>query len=415
MRPSAALRLLPSALLLLWGGSCTNSISQIVLTVDVTAGVPCDIDSIEINAGMVIRGGRITATDLPVSVPIVADGPGEVQILVTGLQAGTERYFATSTARWRDGETVHLAITLSDQCLDPASPCAVDGSALPGFTAVPAAAGTGDCAPCVPTTEECNGVDDDCNDEIDEGGVCDQVATYSGEEAAFVRFRDACTVAGSIREVVLPGEMEGEVEVPESIRMAINDAATPFRFSFYGEQIQTIWVGDNGYLGLGTAAPNSIVPIQPGEVTKTGAPAPGVMGFWDRLETRADGVCVLLQDSVSPRRLIFTWKNACFSPCDPGDNLNFSISLTEQTNKIDVAFGDMISADATRAQGSFATVGIRGPDVPACTVEECSAMGVCASGANMGMPCGFTQIFSNTAQTMGLPSYEFSPIVDTGM
>ncbi|MEM6958666.1 MAG: hypothetical protein AAF645_23490, partial [Myxococcota bacterium] len=192
-----------------------------------------------------------------------------------------------------------------------------------------------------------------------------------------------------------------------------------FNFDYFGRNVNSIWVGENGYIAFGTEAPMSTAPIAPGAVDGPGVPRPGVLAFWDRLQTRNNGVCVTLTND-SRQRLIFTWDQACFAPdCSAGDSLTFSIVLEESDvdgdgmergNNIFVLYDPMgmQSVNPPAARGSGATAGITRPD-RRCTQDECDDDGLCTAGDFAGQPCGDIQIFSREAQDQ-LQSTEFLPV-----
>ena len=407
-----------SLLCLLAAGGCSSELTEVIVTVDVSAGIPCDIDAIEIraeNSGVVETvSGVVMAAGLPASASIVTDGSDVVDVEVVGIRAGVEVLQAMSRVSTIKGESIHLAITLANECT-LGSPCVVDGSALPAFTSVPGPVGPRECTACVPAdpaVEACNGVDDDCDGNVDEGACVAPIERYTYEDVSgFESFVDACTVPGASRGVILESANEQESLTPELVRMELGDMG--FDFSFYGAPIEAVWVGDNGYVAFTPDAPNSIGTIEPGPLDTAGVPRSAVFPFWEKLETRPTGVCVTLSDAAARRRLLITWTNVCFTPCGASDRLTFTVALEEDSNRVLFLYGNMEAGDPARARGNAATVGITGPQSPAdraCTPTQCGQDGLCMTGDNMGQPCGFTQVFSRAAQPGSLPLLEFTPV-----
>ena len=392
--------------------ACATDLTQVVVSIDVAVGVPCDIDRLTVrleNSGVIeTLDAEAMTSGLPVTLSILTDGTDVTDIAVTGEQGGVARYRATSRVMFREGETLHLPIVITDECTG--SGCVIDGSSLSAFTDVPAAQGTRECTSCVPAdppVEVCNGVDDDCNGMIDEGVCADPIERYEGVDVTGVEpFVDACSIPGDIRGVILTSVNESEEMAPEVVLAALPD----FDFSFYGEQIENLWIGDNGYLTFGASAPNATEPIQPGNLEGTGVPLGAVIPFWERLETRDTGVCVTLSEGTG--RLVVTWKDVCFSPCGSADHLTFSAVLEEGSDRVLFLYDEMRAGDPARANGSNASGGLTST-VPvssrSCGVSACGADGLCESGPNMGMPCGFNQLFSNDGNS-AVPSTEFSPV-----
>lgn len=397
---------------------CASDLTQVVVTVDVTAGVPCDINQLEIRATrqgvLETVSGAAMVGGLPASVSIVSGDASTVEVEVVGLRSGTEVLRATSQVAMQAGRTLHLPIILGNECTT-ASPCTVNGGSLAEFSAVPSAMGTRscDCTPADPPTEVCNDDDEDCDGMIDEGGVCGaSVSRYTVQDVSgFESFLDACEDVGALRDVVLTSANEQETAPSDAILMALS--SMDFDFDFYGEDVANMWIGDNGYIGFGTTPPASTSPVQPGPLDTAGVPRSAVLAFWERLETRDSGVCVTLSDSTVPRRLLITWKDACFTPCGDDEHLNITVALEEDTDRILFLYGEMEATDTARANGSGASVGLTSALAPtehACAPDQCGDDGLCMSGDNTGSPCGFTQVFSNTAQEGGIPFYEFEPV-----
>ncbi len=357
-----------------------------------------------------------TGQALPLSASIVAGDSNTITITAEGLLAGTVMLRSTSTVTLRAGQTLHLPLVLSPDCTT-ATPCAVSGDALAEFSTLPAPTTPRRCEMCVPApdpAEVCNRVDDDCDGTIDEGAGCpDLVESYSTVIVTGVEpFVDACTAIGMRRGVVLQDgntnrdNDENEVLIPESILAELQNGN--FEFDYFGQNVSNVWVGDNGYIAFGPTPPRSVAPARPSPLDTESAPRPGVAVFWDQLQTR-DGVCVTLQDSpVGARRLLITWKNACFTPCGSDDSLNFTIALEEDSSRVLLLYGEMTAGDPARAAGSGATAGITRAD-ERCDLSQCEE-GLCTSGPNAGLACGDIQLFSQQAQPR-LEFVEFEPEV----
>jgi len=113
------------------------------------------------------------------------------------------------------------------------------------------------------------------------------------------------------------------------------------------------------------------------------------------------------------QQLRVTWGHTCLTqPCnsvDSSDSLNFTITLDESTKRITLTYGTMVAGNTDRVRGATATVGLAN-DVTNCPVEECVlATGLCKGSAT---PCGYSQVFSNTVQDMGISNLQFTPIID---
>lgn len=392
--------------------ACATDLTQVVISVDVAVGVPCDIDNLSIrleNSGVVeTLDAAAMASGLPATITVLTDGTDVTDVVVSGEQGGVERYRATSRVTFREGETLLLPIVLTDDCLGDG--CTVDGSSLSTFVDVPAARGTRECVACTPSdppVEVCNGRDDDCNGMTDEGVCTDEVEHYETVDVTGIEpFVDACNIPGDTRGVILMGANETEAMAPEAVIAALAE----FGFSYYGEPVENLWVGDNGYVSFGESAPNATEPVQPGNLEGTGVPLGALIPFWERLETRDTGVCVTLSDATD--RLVITWKDACFSPCGSADHLTFSVVLEGGSDRVLFLYDEMRSGDPARANGSSASGGMTSTTPVSarnCGTNMCGADGLCATGANMGMPCGFTPLFSNDGSSP-VPSTEFSPV-----
>lgn len=419
---------------------CTKSATQIVVAVDTTLGIPCEVDALEIDfAGPASMDGvgrqSLVSTSLPATVTLVPEsGTPEVVVDVRLLAAGTVAATATATVAFVDGGSRLLHIVLDDTCAGTG--CTFDQSDLLPFEGVPAAASPTSCtdsgpptdggmdsgAPvdsgadaCVPTSETCDGEDQDCDGDVDEdmglcgpgeaceGGVCvEQVERYTAETTDFEVFQSACSSVGFIeRTLVSADEMEADFSME-----------LPFPFEYYGEEVAKIWVGDNGYVTFGAAAPERTAPILRAPLDDPQAPRPGVSVFWDGLETSAMGVCFASTGVEGAKRLIITWEEACFervsSNCTTANRLSFSVIIEQGTNKIYFVYGPMIAepSEIDRARGQTATIGVANEAAVGCPHADCSLMGLCGDGT----PCGYTQAAYRTTEPMGVPNRVFTPV-----
>jgi hypothetical protein len=130
------------------------------------------------------------------------------------------------------------------------------------------------------------------------------------------------------------------------------------------------------------------------------------MVFWDQL-TLTGGVCYALEGTAPNQKLRITWAKVCQTQTCANDTLNFTIVLDERTQAISLTYGEMTAVNKSRGQGSTATVGLV-DDAKGCPATECDvATGLCADGQTA---CGYTQVFSNTAQMPRIADVELDPI-----
>lgn len=358
-----------------------SGVTEIVLTVDTTLGVPCAVDHLRFEAAgdgePVTREVSIDREDLPGSFTLLPAGePGPVSVRVTALHGSVTVATAAHDTDFVAGVSREVRFLLDDSCVDANEPCdAVAGGPFGGELPPPA------------------------------------VRRGCGEEywvrPTLAAIQDACEVASEVRGVILQDTDREEVRSPLTPGM-------PFPFRFYGRPVSQLWVSDNGYLGLGDDPPMALLPsIQSLGVVGGFPPVPGILPFWERLKTSSDGVCLAV-DGVPPYRILWiTWHDACFLDdpsidCGPLEygRLRFSVGLEETSNAVYVGYlameTDGLSNDG-RAQGLTAVIGIRGGE-PACKAAECDDGGRCASG----VPCGYTE-FSANHVVDPLPDLEFVP------
>lgn len=360
---------LASWALLLSAVGCAEP-TEVVVFVDTSLGVPCQIDQIEVR----ITGAGETVTRTadptvgPQSVTVLQNGGGSsFDVEVLGLKAGRTIASARAAAFFLEETRQTLSVVLDETCRG--SPCAV-GDRLGSFS-VPQSAPRPSCV-----------------------GISDR---YSVRRASFISVTDACVVGVTEQESLGDFDLvNGEEKVLSSPQLTT--ALESFDFRFYGEPIQTLRVADDGYLSFGGEPPRALASrVTIGDLTVPGAPIFSVVPFWEDLQVRAPGeVCVALLGPLGEATLWVTWKNVCFGQaCAGTDDLTFSVGLEESTNDVIVGFLDMSSpTNPPRARGSMAAVGIRGPGAEtACAAAECSDQGLCTDGVT---PCGFTQFFAQS-------------------
>lgn len=369
-------------------GSCAEELTEIVVSVDVTAGVPCTVDTLVVR---VSDRGEMSQTVidpdlLPATLSIVwAGGSQDVVIESVGLKDGVEVLTSAASVRFVTGQSMFLPMTLSDSC---ESGCTVQLAGSFEEDDLPEAAGTESCE-CPPENPRCNDA---------------PIESYSVSVDSFTSHADACELPNAI-QLITDGD-DIEVEVPQSIKDLLEG---DFEFYYYGQRISTMFVSEDGYIGLGMAAPGlrpSAQDIKPSPLNDSVVSRRTVFPFWDNLEVAGPGsVCVAVTSTV-PRTILVSWSRACFkSGCPGGDDLNFSASFEETEDTVKFTYGTMSSQDASRALGSFAVSGITGPSNGSCGAAMCDESGMCPDGS----ACGFTQVFERESQE-ALPALAFQPI-----
>jgi hypothetical protein len=361
--------------------ACTNS-RQIVLSIDSLSGVPCDVDRIQI----VTKAATTTTIDrslkgvrLPISVTLLDDTPnGSFMLDVSGFKGDSEVMHVRGPLRF-SGSKVTEAVMLDPQCT-AATPCGLSDTSG-------ASAGTRrQCGP--------------------------DVTRYRAEPTVET-FVNACTAA-AVKTVPLDGG-----RAPVRLMDLENDMLPGFGFQFYGRPLREIWVSKDGYISFAQDSPDPEGALIPGpldrDIKHSGEPPPSqsIMAFWDTLTLSSTGVCYELEGSPMNQRLHVTWSHACLTqPCvtsDQVNNLNFTITLDESTQRVVLTYDAMMAGAADRAKGATATVGLAN-DATGCPVEECVvATGLCKDGVT---PCGYSQVFSNTVQMAGIQNLQFTPIID---
>jgi hypothetical protein len=367
--------------------ACTNA-RQVVLEIDTTAGVPCDIDSIRIvakAAGTTTIDQSLKGARLPISVTLLDDTPhGSFMVDVFGLKGNVEVMHTGGPLRFSDHK-VTQAVLLEPKCTAN-TPCALSNTTLSGMGLAGARL-------------QCGA----------------NVTRYRAEPAQDM-FVDACLETD-------PGARVGQVFMDRTrvpVRLTdLEDMLPNFGFQFYGRALRQIWVAKDGYISFAQDSPDPINVLVPGpldrDIKHTGEPPPtqSIMAFWDSLILGAQGVCYELKG----QQLRMTWEHACLvheveQPCPSADstnNLNFTITLDASNQRVVLTYGTMSAGNRDRQQGATATVGLVN-DATGCPVEECAlATGLCQDGVT---PCGYSQVFSNTVQMPGVQSIQFTPIVD---
>ncbi|HEX2685703.1 MAG TPA: hypothetical protein VHN14_03755, partial [Kofleriaceae bacterium] len=353
----------------LWAGAlalaaCTDS-RQIVLSIDTTAGIPCDIDRIRVvarAAGTTTFEQSLKGERLPVTVTLLDDTPnGSFQLDISALKGDVEVMRTSGSLRFSGNKAVE-PVLLAPTCT-PDAPCALSDAMADG-AAAPAPS----------------------------RGAC--VARYNAG-MALDSFSDACKVPGF-------GTVLTDGSTRPARLMALESALLGSGFQFYGRPIHHIWVTKDGYLSFTQGSPDSNGAILPGafdrDIKHIGAPPPpqSVMAFWTPLSLSPMGVCYALDGAPTHQQLRVTWPHVCLTDVCATDDLNFTITLEEDSQQIMLTYGTMTAGNADGARGINATVGLVN-DATGCPVEECSlATGLCKDGVT---PCGYSQVFSNTLQT----------------
>ena len=331
--------------------------TEIVITVDTTLGVPCAMNRIALEVGDDRSERPLDPHDLPGTF-VVLPGDQSVRATVIATRAGDPVASAFGTIAPVDGEARELRFVLDRSCVP--GPCA------------PVARGEFVDLPPPLAHRSCAGVG------------------YAVDDEPIVAVRDACAIAGATHHLRDASDAEEAV-------------ALPFGFQLYDREVSTAWLGVNGYVAFEEAA----TPTRASSVN--GAPdfpRPGILPFWDDLRTSGEGICVATSGSAPSRILWITWKRACFGntlACPAVDvELTFSVGLEETTHRLFIGYLTMRSPDA-RAQGQFATIGVRDRGGIGCQPAQCID-GTCPDRA----ACGFTQYASNTP-LLAFPTLELAP------
>ncbi len=360
--------------------------SELVVFVDTTLGVPCEVDRIDLRfeADGVVETRTADPRRGVESVAVLREGPGgPVQLRATARKGRAVVAEAIATIPLDDGGRRSAHLVLDDGCRG--APC--DRLASTGPFAEPAPV----------ARRSCEGI----------------AQRYTVRRSELVDPVDACAVAPRLREEMTNfTAVIGEERAPSPTFMAA--LRETFRFRYFGELVEHLWIASDGYVSFSETPPGALASqVRVGEaLSSPGAPPRSVLAFWDHLRVQAPGrVCLALVGSGDRETLWITWKNVCFEPsCAQGDDLGFSVGLEEGTNRVLLGFLQMESAEQEeRARGNGAAVGLRGPGAPPCSAAQCSDQGLCDDGET---PCGFTQVFASEPQDrMSWPArFEFRPV-----
>ena len=178
--------------------ACSGDLTELLVVVDSDLAVPSELDAVQVTVSGVVESmsasGAITnAEPLPRTVGVVhrGGGLGPVEVTVIGSRGGTEVIRARAVTWFVRGRTLVLPIFLSQECtgvtcpagrtcsggacvsasVDPATLAVWNGTVprLDGGEPMDGAPPPDGGPVCIPTTERCNGADDDCDDGVDEG------------------------------------------------------------------------------------------------------------------------------------------------------------------------------------------------------------------------------------------------------
>lgn len=362
--------------------ACSNP-TQIVLSIDTTAGIPCDIDKIVVRATgsseakfeQDLTGG----VRLPIVVKLSDEtASGSFSLEVVGVKGATEVLKAQGMLTFGNADAGEHVV-LNPDCT-AAKPCML-ADLEPGTRTPAPVTGRFQCG--------------------------DAVRAYAPGNTS-EPYIDACTVVTSNSGQVLDMGARGAVKLP------IDDAVLGnFGFRFYGQPVRQIWAHEDGYISFATDNPDARNDLDPGAFDRgllgTGVPPPlrSIFAFWDTLTLSSNGVCYALEGTAPNQKLRVSWTGTCQTTMCSSDSLNFTIVLDERTQKISLTYGPMMAANMARAQGATATVGIVN-DAKGCPVAKCTlATGLCDDGTT---PCGYTQIFSKMTQSGGVQGVDFSPV-----
>jgi hypothetical protein len=383
--------------------------TQVVVYVDTSLGVPCEIDEIAFDTnGDSIADRTGTISGGPISLTLVNSGGGDYETLhVIGRKAGVDVLAGTANIKFNPGGDESFSIALGPECT-PANPCTFDMTHTTAGIKAPEPMTRSFCSAGYSLTTRTPSTPP--SDPLVKNACSIAVAT-----SATVTFGGTCQTSQKVcvTNTDCAGESPalcviGEVPVPDNVVSAFK--ATGFKFA--GTPIDGIWLGEGGYAVFTDTRPNktrAAIGLS-STLDKSTTPAPGVMAFWDDLlpKLAANSACLAL---TSDGTLWITW-NACFTTtgCASGDNLVFTVGLESSTDIVRIGYLSMTSsADTPDAAGNHAVVGVRAKLTPACTPDQCNA----TTGRCMGndQPCGYTQAFAKTPQPMPLTttSFVFTP------
>jgi alpha-tubulin suppressor-like RCC1 family protein len=187
------LALAASMLIALAIGGCARHLTELVVVVDTDLRIPQDIDSVDIDvtgpsmgqpshAHAALQGAG--AVNMPVSlslVPASTDRLTPVTIVVSGRLGATTVVTRTVRTAFVLDQRRSVPVLLLRSCVgttcDAGLTCIgtscgsanVDAASLPAFSGTVSPLDGGRRDACVPQTETCNGMDDDCDGMVDEG------------------------------------------------------------------------------------------------------------------------------------------------------------------------------------------------------------------------------------------------------
>jgi hypothetical protein len=389
--------------------SCTTPATQIVIAIDTDLGVPCDLDAVEVElVGATTRVlPPIAATELPTTVTVVPGPAREIRVRVRAMREEAERFVVEGTVAFEEDRSLLLPVVLAAACLD--APCASPavapfGGSLPPAETRPACDRELDAGVpvdgCMVSDELCNGVDEDCDDAIDEE-VTDCEPSHVCRDGRCAR-RVAAYAISDTNTVAMPvsacDQGSPTVYFPNSSDEEETSVPLPFPFTFYGDTYETMVLSTWGHVRFGEAPPAPLLTARAG-LDSESRPGPAAYVLFDRLRTRAAGVCVSTQGVDGAQQLVITWDDLCFARqtffCDGGDRLTFHLVLDEATGSLDYFYETMRvnSAEAGRENGLTATIGLKGPDAPACSTADCGRDGMCGE-PSADVACGYSQVLS---------------------
>jgi hypothetical protein len=316
-------------------------------------------------------------------------------------------------------------------------PMSIDVSAAPDVAVavdVPAAPDGSDA--CVgAATEVCDGVDNDCDGEVDEGfcriggvcfthtqrnpanpcqactltsstrsgptvwgnvaagtlcrssaGPCDLAEACAGDGSpcpadglapgGATRYTRATSPLGFLDACTAPGSHRALIAVDQAYAVE----GLPFSFRFYGAAQTLAVINVNGMVSFSSAA--ALAADANATLPHPAIPST-IFPFWDDLQTRAPGVCIATLGAAPDRRFVIEWRDAGFAGgANPDAHLDFEVVLSESSHLIDVIYRRMDDSTA-RATGSSATIGLQGVDASASDLAAFDTAGAVASGGSI--------------------------------
>ena len=184
-----------------------------------------------------------------------------------------------------------------------------------------------------------------------DGVACPADVLAPGGTASYTRGASPLTF---IDACAAPGSRRAIVSADQ----AFTAEGLPFSFRFFGVPQTVVVVAVNGMVSFSSAAATAA----DANATLPHAAIPDtVFAFWDDLQTRSPGVCIATVGAAPDRRFVVEWRDAGFAGTAPASHLDFEVVLTESSHTLDVIYRRL--DDATdRASGSSATIGLQGGD-----------------------------------------------------